>query len=114
MTIGCFLVLFLVSPSSHALIISHHPVKAAARRRVPSPVAIDDGVVVLAAAALMAAAGALQYSVSAGDKGINAFLMKEKSSNPYYSKDYKSDKPTGGPKWLQALKLPEVRAQHAS
>ena len=61
----------------------------------------------LAAGALMVAAGALQYSVSAGDRGINAFLGKEKSQNPFYSQSFRSEKPTG-PAWLSKLRLPSL------
>ena len=49
-----------------------------------------------------------QYSLSSGDKGINAFLMKEKSDNPFYKADFKSDKPSGGPSWLSSVKLPQL------
>ncbi len=40
---------------------------------------------VAAFGAVAAAAGALQYSVSAGDRGISAFLGKEKAVNPFYT-----------------------------
>ena len=88
----------------------HRNALTASRRVLHPPVANEGDGLVLAAAALAAGlAGYLQYSVSAGDKGINAFLMKEKGANPFYSKDYKSDdRPSGGPRWLQKLKLPEV------
>jgi hypothetical protein len=46
---------------------------------------------VIAAVVLTAAAGLLQYSVSAGDRGINAYLSKEKGENPFYN--YRSSRP---------------------
>ena len=75
--------------------------------RTPSPIAFDDAPIVLAAAGLAAAAGVLQYSVSAGDKGLNAFLTKEKMNNPFYSADFKQDRPKA-PRWLSGLRLPEL------
>lgn len=52
-------------------------------RQAMSPVEMlsgGDTAAVTAAALLLGAAGWLQYSVSSGEKGINAFLMKEKGS----------------------------------
>lgn len=76
-------------------------------RRANVPTAIEDGAVVIAAGLLVGAAGALQFSLSSGEKGINAFLMKEKRDNPFYSSNFVSDKPTG-PRWLRSLKLPNL------
>eukprot|EP00966_Prymnesium_polylepis_P231464 5355531-Prymnesium_polylepis.2 len=66
----------------------------------------SDEAVVLTAAVLAGAAGYLQYSVSSGEKGLNAFLMKEKSDNPFYSKDFKAEKPST-PSWF-TLRLPNL------
>lgn len=77
---------------------SHHQVQ------MSSP--ISDGAFVAAAAALVGAAGFLQYSLSSGEKGINAFLMKEKSQNPFYDKNFKAEAPKP-PKWMSAMRLPQ-------
>ena len=69
-------------------------------------VAFDDGAVVLTAAALACAAGALQYSVSSGDKGISAFLSKEKRENPFYQPF--AVEPRKAPRWLAAVRLPRL------
>ena len=64
----------------------------AARVAVPQAgLATADLVPVIAAVVLTAAAGLLQYSVSAGDRGINAYLSKEKGENPFYN--YRSSRP---------------------
>ena len=64
----------------------------AARFAVPQAgLASEDLVPVIAAVVLTAAAGLLQYSVSAGDRGINAYLSKEKGENPFYN--YRSSRP---------------------
>ena len=64
----------------------------AARIAVPhAGLATEDLVPVIAAVVLTAAAGLLQYSVSAGDRGINAYLSKEKGENPFYN--YRSSRP---------------------
>ena len=64
----------------------------AARFAVPQAgLATEDLVPVIAAVVLTAAAGLLQYSVSAGDRGINAYLSKEKGENPFYN--YRSSRP---------------------
>ena len=64
----------------------------AARFAVPQAgIATEDLVPVIAAVVLTAAAGLLQYSVSAGDRGINAYLSKEKGENPFYN--YRSSRP---------------------
>ena len=89
---------------THALLLAHAPLHARQRARSP-PAAFEDGAIVFAAAALATAAGALQYSVSAGDKGISAFLGKEKSVNPFYSSDFTPDLPTA-PAWLKRLRPP--------
>ena len=72
-----------------------------------------DGYVVAAALALAAGANLLQYSLSAGDKGINAFLGKEKGENPFYK-----DGSIGGgsPRIPQLPNIPfvEVRSGAAS
>ena len=75
--------------------------------RSPPPRAFDDGAIVIAAAGLAAAAGLLQYSVSAGDQGINAFLGKEKRDNPFYKADFKAAKPEV-PRWLEGVRLPSL------
>lgn len=62
------------------------------RQAVPQAgLATADLVPVIAAVMLTAAAGLLQYSVSAGDRGINAYLSKEKGENPFYN--YRSSRP---------------------
>ena len=62
------------------------------RQAVPQAgLATADLVPVIAAVVLTAAAGLLQYSVSAGDRGINAYLSKEKGENPFYN--YRSSRP---------------------
>ena len=66
---------------------------------------VSDTTFVVAAAALVGAAGFLQYSLSSGEQGINAFLMKEKSQNPFYSKDFKPIRPEA-PRWMRGLRLP--------
>ena len=68
----------------------------------------SDAAFVVAALALAGGAGLLQYSVSAGDKGINAFLMKEKSSNPFYDKNFQSEQRAPLPRWLRAVRLPRL------
>ena len=66
--------------------------QAVPRVAVPQAgLATADLVPVIAAVVLTAAAGLLQYSVSAGDRGINAYLSKEKSENPFYN--YRSSRP---------------------
>ena len=80
-------------------------------RRTPSPAAVD--VEVLIAGGILAAAGWLQWSVSSGEQGINAFLMKEKQDNPFYNGKYKPEGTTaepggGGPSWLRRLRLPSL------
>ena len=79
--------------------------RAAPQRVCTPPVMMDDGAIVVAAAGLAAAAGLLQYSLSSGDQGINAFLMREKRDNPFYSADFSAKKPTA-PKWLSGIRLP--------
>ena len=67
--------------------------RQAARVAVPSAgLATEDLIPVIAAGVLTAAAGLLQYSVSADDKGISAYLGKEKGQNPFYN--YRSSRPT--------------------
>ena len=72
----------------------------------------SDAAFVVAALTLAGGAGFLQYSVSAGEKGINAFLMKEKSSNPFYDKNFKSEskseKSEKLPRWLRGMRLPQL------
>ena len=68
---------------------------------------------VLIAGGILAAAGWLQWSVSSGEQGINAFLMKEKQDNPFYNGKYKPEGTTaepgrGGPSWLRRLRLPSL------
>ena len=67
----------------------------------------SDLAIVAAAAGLAAGAGLLQYTVSSGEKGLNAFLMKEKATNPFYSKNFRAEKPSP-PKWLSGLRLPAL------
>ena len=74
--------------------------------RCAEPVALEDSAVVIAALGLAAAAGALQFSLSSGDKGINAFLMKERGDNPFYKDDFRADKPKPG--ILKGLRLPSL------
>lgn len=65
----------------------------------------DDRAVVATAAVLMIAAGTLQYTVTKGDRGLGAFLSKEKSSNPFYTNPtFTPDPPSPPPVWLQALR----------
>ena len=98
-------VAFAAAP--HAALVSSSSRSCSSCCRIASPpAAIEDGAVVLAAAALVGAAGALQFSLSSGEKGINAFLMKEARDNPFYKPNFKSDKPTG-PSWLSSIKLPQ-------
>ena len=66
-----------------------------------------DGVMVAAALSLAGAAGFLQYQVSSGERGINAFLGKEKQDNPFYARNFKVEK-KDAPAWLSALRLPEL------
>ena len=66
---------------------------------------LSDAAVLGATAALLCAAGLLQYTLSTGDQGINAFLMKEKSQNPFYSKNFKAERPML-PSWLRGFRLP--------
>lgn len=80
--------------------------KATVQRRSVAPVAINDAVVVGVAGTILFAAGYLQYSVSAGDKGLNAFLLKEKDQNPFYKPNFKADKPQGA-SWF-TLRLPNL------
>ena len=80
-------------------------VAAARHRRIE--LLSNDAVIVIGACGLAGAAGWLQYSVSSGEKGLNAFLMKEKRDNPFYSKTFTSEKPKPPP-WLAALKLPSL------
>ena len=61
---------------------------------------------------LVGAAGYLQYSVTQGEQGLNAFLMKEKSQNPFYSKNFKPEARQGWrlPEWWPSdLKLPDIK-----
>ena len=90
-----------------ALPLLLHPRPPQPRAAAPTAL-ISDGAIVFAAACLAAAAGYLQYSVSAGDKGINAFLMKEKSENPFYQKDFVPQDLPKPPKWLQNVRLPQL------
>jgi len=48
----------------------------------------------------------LQYQVSSGERGINAFLMKERKDNPFYSASFQQDKPEP-PTWF-SLRLPSL------
>lgn len=78
----------------------------AERRRCGAPAAFEDGVAVTFALTAAAAAGYLQYSLSSGEKGLSAFLMKEAKDNPFYKADYKAEKPKP-PAWL-TLQLPQL------
>mgnify|MGYP003685303139 CR=1 FL=1 len=75
------------------------------RRAVPT-LAFNDAAVVVVAGSLLAAAGYLQYSVSAGKKGLNAFLLKEKEQNPFYKDNFKADTPKGA-SWFN-IRLPNL------
>ncbi|KAL1530212.1 hypothetical protein AB1Y20_001127 [Prymnesium parvum] len=105
------------APQGCALATSRQRGRPTLLRRVPSgsarcrdPRALslptEDAVPVLLAAALAGAAGYLQYSVSSGEKGLNAFLMKEKKDNPFYSDSFKAQKPSA-PAWF-AVRLPSL------
>ena len=72
-----------------------------------TPMTMSDVGFVGAAALLLAAAGSLQYSLSSGEQGINAFLMKEKDQNPFYSKSFLPEKRIP-PRWLSAIRLPRL------
>ena len=74
---------------------------------------LSDAAVLGATAAVLCAAGYLQYTLSSGDQGINAFLMKEKSQNPFYSKDFKAERPML-PSWLRGFRLPVYGAEPPS
>jgi len=95
----------------HAALLAWQPQPAAirvgVRRRSAPPAAFDDTAFVVAAGTILAAAGYLQYSLSAGEQGLNAFLMKEKSQNPFYKASFKADKPQGA-SWF-TLKLPNLQ-----
>ena len=83
-----------VDPCRAASCTRELPVAVRKRHRVAVPqagLATADLVPVIAAVVLTAAAGLLQYSVSAGDRGINAYLSKEKGENPFYN--YRSSRP---------------------
>ena len=67
-----------------------------------------DLLLVLISLSLVGAAGYLQYSVTKGEQGLNAFLMKEKSQNPFYSANFKPEERTG---WRRPEWLPEFHAQ---
>ena len=83
-----------------------HTLRPACRSRHPLATFSEDAAPVLAAALLAGAAGYLQYSVSSGEKGLNAFLMKEKKDNPFYQANFKTEKPTT-PSWF-TLRLPAL------
>ena len=70
---------------------------------------MDPGDVAMVAAAVLLAgsAGLLQATVSGGEQGLQAFLMKEKRDNPFYSKKFKAEKPKAPP-WLNGLRLPAL------
>lgn len=102
----CGCVTFASPLSSLGFAYAHEHAKI--HHRNTTPQASDDGVVVAFAALLVGAAGALQYSVSSGDKGINAFLMKEKRDNPFYQSGFQSERPSGGPNWLKSFRLPAL------
>ena len=68
---------------------------------------MSDGLFVAAAVVIAAGAGAVQYTAASGDRGINAFLTKEKSSNPFYDKNFKAQKPEA-PAWMKRLPLPRL------
>ena len=50
-----------------------------------------DAPLVIGAALLAATTGTLLSSVASGDKGIGAFLSKEKWENPFYQPGFRSD-----------------------
>lgn len=137
---------FLAAPPSQAVCVSPtaahlSPRWQFARSRPPTSLSLqpEELAPVLAAAALAAAAGSLQYKLSSGEKGLNAFLMKEvcgttrhngctfcehcltpctqKKDNPFYSRGYVADKPST-PSWftwrLPKLDFVEVYGQESS
>lgn len=67
---------------------------------------LPDWVLVLLFASVAGCAGWLQYTVSSGERGLNSFLMREKTDNPFYSKSYKKEPAPSAPAWLTNLKLP--------
>lgn len=97
--------------SMRATSIGHPLLTAAALASSPPRVgriqAFEDAPVVFAFATVAAAAGLLQYSVSSGDKGLGAFLGKEKAVNPFYQKDFKAEAPRS-PGFLRGVRLPEL------
>ena len=59
--------------------------RARAAPSIVAGMATEDLIPVVFAVLLTGAAGFLQYSLSAGEKGISAFLSKEKADNPFYN-----------------------------
>ena len=91
--------------------------RAAVPPRVVATTMLEPGdlLLVFISLSLVGAAGYLQYSVTKGEQGLNAFLMKEKSNNPFYSKNFRPEERTGWrrPEWLPDLpdlKLPSLPA----
>lgn len=106
-------------PSSRAAVLLHvhNPLRAAVPPRVGAATMLEPGdlLLVLISLSLVGAAGYLQYSVTKGEQGLNAFLMKEKSQNPFYSANFRPEERTGWrkPEWLPDLpdlKLPSLPA----
>ena len=60
-----------------------------------------------AAVSLVGAAGLLQYRLSSGEKGLSAFLGREKKENPFYQDGYTSEVPET-PEWMQRIRLPTL------
>ena len=69
---------------------THHAPQSSACRS-PAPVARlppEDALALAATAVILAGAGLLQAQVTGGERGIGAYLSKEKAQNPFYN--YKS------------------------
>ena len=65
----------------------------------------DDSAIAAIAAALLLAAGALQYTVSVGERGLSAFLGQEKSSNKFYTDPTFVPERPSAPAWLESLRV---------
>jgi hypothetical protein len=100
------LLLVQTLPQLHFLSAQPTVISLRTTPRSAVPAAVDDGVVVLAAVGLAAGAGLLQYSVSSGERGINAFLMREKRDNPFY-KPFEAEQ-RSAPRWLSGVRLPTL------
>jgi len=88
------LIVLLVLPRAAAFsTLSLPPLRQSSSQRGPtrrcalptSGLATEDLIPVIFAGALATSAGLLQYSLSAGETGISAYLSKEKANNPFYN-----------------------------